>query len=61
MTLYLAAYTLRNGTRGMLHVIARNTCDAIVCAIDAFGEQLRTCSARPAAPRLPAHLQPHRS
>ena len=46
--LYRAAYTLRNGTRGVLHVLARNTCGAVVIAIDTFGEQLRTCSARPA-------------
>ena len=64
-----ATYTLRDGTCGVLHVLARNTCDGVLCAIDAFGEQLHTCSARTAAPRLPAHpptnspadLQPHRS
>lgn len=48
MTRYLAAYILRNGTRGVLSVIARNSCEAIVIALDTFGVQLRTCSARPA-------------
>lgn len=46
MTRYLAAYTLRNGTRGVLSVIAHKSCDAILMAIDTFGDQLRTCSAR---------------
>lgn len=48
MKLYRTAYTLRNGARGVLHVIAACSCDAIVTAMDTFGDALRTCSARPA-------------
>lgn len=48
MRLYLARYTLRNGTRGVLHVIADSSAGAIVTALDVFGWQMRTCSARPA-------------
>ncbi|WP_157604322.1 hypothetical protein [Rhizobacter sp. Root1221] len=42
--LFLAKYTLRNGARGTLHVIATCSCDAVVVAIDTFGGNLRTCS-----------------
>lgn len=45
---YLARYTLRDGARGVLHVIAACSCDAVITAIDTFGEQLRTCSVRAA-------------
>jgi len=45
---FLARYTLRNGASGTLDVIASHSCDAIVIALDLFGEALRTCSARPA-------------
>ena len=48
MKLYRTAYTLRNGTRGVLHVVAGCSCDAIVIAIDTLGDALRSCSARPA-------------
>ena len=48
MKRYVARYTLRNGARGVLHVIARSSCDAVITAIDTFGERLRTCSVRPA-------------
>ena len=48
MKLYRTAYTLRNGTRGVLHVIARSSWDALDTTLAAFGERLRTCSARPA-------------
>ena len=48
MRTFLARYTLRNGARGVLHVIAACSCDAVVTAIDTFGEQLRTCSVKPA-------------
>ena len=47
MTTYLARYTLRNGVQGVLTLIAGSSCAAILIAIDIFGEQLRTCSARP--------------
>lgn len=45
--LFLAKYTLRNGTRGTLHVIAASSCDAVVVTMHTFGGNLRTCSARP--------------
>lgn len=45
---FIAAYTLRNGTRGTLPVIARTSCDAILLALDTFGHELRRCSVRPA-------------
>lgn len=48
MRTFLARYTLRNGARGVLHVIALCSCDAVLRAIDTFGDQLRTCSVRPA-------------
>ena len=48
MSTYLARYTLRNGARGVLHVIATSSCHAVIVAIDTFGDALRTCSVRPA-------------
>jgi hypothetical protein len=45
---YLARYTLRNGARGVLHVVAACSCDAVITAIETFGEALRTCSVRAA-------------
>ena len=48
MKTYLARYTLRNGARGVLHVIAACSCDVVITAIDIFGERLRCCSVRPA-------------
>ena len=47
MKTYLTRYTLRNGTAGVLTLIAASSCAAILIAIDLFGEQLRTCSSRP--------------
>ena len=47
MHAYLARYTLRNGSRGVLHLVAACSCDAVVACIDTFGEALRTCSVRP--------------
>jgi hypothetical protein len=41
-------YTLCNGSRGTLDVIAASTCDGIDIALELFGDRLRTCSARPA-------------
>lgn len=46
MKTYLTRYTLRDGTRGALHVLATCSCAAVVTAIDRFGTALRTCSAR---------------
>ena len=40
-------YTLRNGHRGVLLCVASNAAGAVVLALDLFGQQLRTCSARP--------------
>ena len=48
MHAYLAHYTLRNGSRGVLHLIASCSCDTVVACIDTFGEALRTCAVRPA-------------
>ena len=48
MKTYLARYTLRNGARGVLTVIAACSCDAVITAIDTFGLALRTCSVKPA-------------
>lgn len=38
-------YTLRNGHRGTLLCLACSTVGAVLQAIDAFGDQLRSCSA----------------
>lgn len=46
MSTYQARYTLRNGAVGVLTLLASSSCGAILIAIDTFGEQLRTCSAR---------------
>jgi len=40
-------YTLRNGASGTLLCLARSSADAILQALDTFGDQLRVCSARP--------------
>lgn len=40
------AYTLRDGSRGVLHVLTTSSCAAIVIALDTLGDTLRTCSAR---------------
>jgi hypothetical protein len=47
MRLFTASYTLPNGHRGELPVVARSTCAAIVLLLNLFGE-LRRCSVRPA-------------
>ena len=47
MRTYLATCVLRNGARVVLTVIGSHTVDAINAAIDAFGDRLRTCSAKP--------------
>jgi len=47
---FLAAYKLRNGARGTLDVLAASSCDAIVVALDLFGDALQMASARPACP-----------
>lgn len=45
---FIANYRLRDGQRGRLHILAASSCDAVIAAIDAFGEQLKACSVRPA-------------
>ena len=47
MRVITLAYTLRNGHRGTLTCVARNTAAAVVLALDVFGETLRSASARP--------------
>lgn len=49
MRLYLAHYTLSNGARGVLHVLAPASFDAVDRALLIFGEQLRRLSVRPIA------------
>lgn len=46
--LFLTRYTLANGSRGTLHVMAHTSCDAILRALDLFGDRLRRVSARSA-------------
>ena len=48
MTVYLVRYTLRNGTRAVLHVPTTSSCAAVIVALDTCGDALRTCSVRPA-------------
>jgi hypothetical protein len=50
LRLITVQYTLRNGARGTLPCIAHHTADAICMALDTYGEQLRTCSARTPTP-----------
>ena len=45
---YIASYRLHSGRCGTLHVLATTSCDALIAAMDAFGDQLCHCSARPA-------------
>ena len=46
MKLFHARYTLRNGSRGVLHLLVDSSCSAVIRAIDIFGDQLRVCSVR---------------
>ncbi len=48
MKRYLTRYTLSNGTRGALHVIAHSSWAAIDTVFATFPDQVRVCSARPA-------------
>jgi hypothetical protein len=45
------SYTLRDGTRGHLPCIAATSADAVLQALQRFGDDLRACSARPGAAR----------
>jgi hypothetical protein len=47
MRLFTARFTLPNGHRGELPVVARSACDAVLTLLDLFGD-LRRCSVRPA-------------
>ena len=44
MNAYTLRYTLRNGARGVLTMLASSSCAAVITAIDLLGDQLRTCS-----------------
>ena len=49
MRLYLARYHLRNGARGVLHVIAAHSFDVVDIALDCFAETgIARLSVRPA-------------
>lgn len=47
MKTYLTRYTLCNGTRGSLHVIAHSSWAASDAVFATFPDQVRVCSARP--------------
>lgn len=47
MRLFTASYTLPDGHRGTLSVIAPTSCDALLQVLETFGD-LRRCSVRPA-------------
>lgn len=44
---FTASYTLCDGTRGRLLMIAASSWDAVDIAFDLFGERLRRVSAKP--------------
>lgn len=46
MRAVIVAYTLRDGTRGRLHMLSRSTADAVLRALELFGERLRAASVR---------------
>lgn len=48
MRLFLAHYRLRNGARGVLHILADHSCTAAERAIELFGLRLQCLSVRPA-------------
>lgn len=45
---FLASYSLQNGSRGTLHLIARDSCGCVVQLLDLFGPRVRRISVRPA-------------
>jgi hypothetical protein len=47
LSAYTCRYTLRNGARGVLTILASSSCAALISAMDHLGDALRTCSARP--------------
>jgi hypothetical protein len=46
---FLATFTLRNGHKAQLDVVATDGCAAIVQLLDHFGQRLQRCSVRPAS------------
>lgn len=44
---FACRYTLHDGTRGMLYMLAACSCDVVVAALDALGDQLHTCRVSP--------------
>lgn len=45
---FSVAYRCRNGAAGVLHILARSSCEAICTALDIFPDhQLQRLSARP--------------
>jgi hypothetical protein len=51
MRKFLAAYRLHDGRRGSLHLLAADSCDAAVRALEALGQQRCALSVRPADAR----------
>ncbi len=49
MRAYTARYKLRNGARGTLPFIARNSCGVVLAVLETFGDQLRSVVVKPAA------------
>jgi len=48
MRAYTAKYRLRNGARGSLPILARNSCAAVLAMLETFGDQLRSVAVKPA-------------
>lgn len=48
MRAYTAKYRLRNGARGTLTIIARDSSSAVVAVLDTFPDQVLSVSSRPA-------------
>ena len=46
--LFVVRYCLHNGARGVLAVLARSTCEALISVHDTFDGQVRASSGRPA-------------
>jgi hypothetical protein len=48
MRAYTAKYRLRNGARGTLPILARNSCAAVLAILETFGDQVRSVDVKPA-------------
>jgi hypothetical protein len=46
MRAVIVSFRLRTGQHGRLHCLARSTCDGVLIALDLFGPELRSASAR---------------